>query len=142
MTYQSFNSEMFSRFPHLKEISDRELGYFGDEEPGCYITFESILVPEIERVASASENEYITQLMTFVEEVASSDIRCRELVQIGLGEWLPSSRNGDIIRNAAGPETQKAIFLAERQRVVWQRKAESSPIFFYLRKLFASKKKV
>lgn len=109
MTYHSFNSELFRRFPRLKKTADEMFDYFEDEEPGCYLTFEDILVPEIDRAASESNVEGLRDFMNFVEEVASGDPACRNLVAIGLGEWIASSKSAETIYQAAGPMTRKAI---------------------------------
>ena len=78
----------------------------------CYLVLEDIFRPEIE--AAAKENpDYLASLMTFVEAVAKGDNHRRDLVAIGLGEYLPSSKYEEIIRAAAGPVTRRLIFCGD-----------------------------
>jgi len=112
MTYASFNSELFQRFPQLKAASDKEFDYFGDEEPGCYLVFGILLVPEIDDAASF-DTDYFRRLMGFVEEAASADPDCFNLVAIQLGEVIGTLKHGELIQSAAGLNTLRAITSAE-----------------------------
>jgi len=109
MTFDAFNEETFRRFPKLKEISTAKFDYFGDEEPGCYLIFEDILMDEIKQAAANGEKEYLHQLMNFVEEVAAGDMNCRDLVAIGLGEVLPSIAEAATIYEMCGPMTRRVV---------------------------------
>jgi hypothetical protein len=135
MTHQTFNSECFRAFPHLKEVAAEKFDYFGDEEPGSYIIFESVLVPEIES-ASSSEPEYLMRLMSFVEEVAKPGLgTCDDLVVIGLGERIASIPNESKIRAAAGPNTMVAIRKAERAAEKIRLHRDRSPIATLVRSI-------
>ncbi|HEY6412250.1 MAG TPA: hypothetical protein VIX42_01100 [Edaphobacter sp.] len=141
MTHQTFNFEFFRAFPSLKEVASKGFIYMGDEEPGSYLIFEGVLVPEIDR-AAAADPEYLGQLMSFVEEVAQPGFgTCNDLVQIGLGEWLPSSANADKIRAAAGPNTREALWRAERYLVEAERSQNGSPLLSLLRRVILPRKK-
>jgi hypothetical protein len=141
MTHQTSNSECFRAFPHLKEIAAEKFCYIGDEEPGSYLIFESVLVPEIERAASG-DTPYLVRLMNFVEEVAQPGFgRCDDLVQIGLGERLPSILGADAIRAAAGPQMKEALWRAERYLVQAERSQNASPLMSLLRRAILPRKK-
>jgi hypothetical protein len=141
MTHQTFNHECFLAFPHLKEIAAKEFSYMGDQPFGTYMVFEGVLVPEIESAASR-DPEYLARLMSFVEEVAQPGLgTCNDLVQIGLGERLPSMKNSDAIHSAAGPRTKEAIWRAERYLVHAERSQNWSPIISFIRRLTLPRKK-
>jgi hypothetical protein len=44
MNYATVVPELFSRFPKLEATYRAEFAYMGDEEPGQYIVFGSILI--------------------------------------------------------------------------------------------------
>jgi hypothetical protein len=135
MTHQTFNAECFRAFPHLREVAAEKFDYFGDEEPGSYLIFEGLLVPEIESAASR-DPEYLERLMSFVEEVAQPGFgACDDLVVIGLGEVIASSANEAKIRAVAGPNTTIAIQKAERSAEKIRLHRDRSPIASLVRRV-------
>lgn len=140
MTYETFNSSCFSTFPSLRDRTTEVFSYMTLDEIGPYLVFEDILISEIDN-AAANDPAYLKRLMDFVEEVAMSDEKCVDLVQIGLGEWLPSSGNKDVIRAAASPATEMAIWKAERYFAQWERRQNGSPLSSLLRKIVSPRKK-
>ena len=141
MDREDFAPRLFDTFPAFKARADELFDYFGDDAPGSYLLFEDILVPEIE--AAADNNPaYLAQLMSFVEEVAEPGFsNCDDLVQIGLGEWLASSKHPDQIKAAAGPHTAEAIWRAERSRARAERQINASPNTALVHKLLMPRKR-
>ena len=132
-----FASMLCSSFPELALLASERLAYFEEEQPGSYILFEQILIPAIDAAAETG-SPGLKRLMDFVEEIAAH--HDRDLVMIGLGEWLPGSPNVSTIIAVAGTETRNAIWLAERERIRRQRASESSPILSFLAKFIVGRR--
>lgn len=115
----------------------------GPEREGAYVIFGSVLLPHLEQLFNIGDYAEVARVMDFIEELANQDdSRWKVLVQIELGEWIPSFRKRDDLEALAGPTTRMAIWKAERHLVQAERQANASPLISFIRKVILPKRRV
>ena len=65
MNDETVVAELFRRFPRLQSTYDTEFAYMGDEKPGAYMVFGSILMPALEKALAASDLGSILPICAF-----------------------------------------------------------------------------
>jgi hypothetical protein len=84
--------------------------YMGDESPGQYTVFGSMLIPALQEALSRAELGKILPICAFLEDVAVSaqkDSRLEELIRIEVGEWLGWVDTEALLSPWLGPETKR-----------------------------------
>jgi hypothetical protein len=86
----SLNSALLARLPQLRDRYIELKRWWGPEEPGPHVVFEDVLVPYlVERLNEASEDESVTRVFDFLEELlASGDQSARNVVGASVLEGL------------------------------------------------------
>jgi hypothetical protein len=110
MNYDSVIPDLFSRFPGLQVLYGQKFEYLGDESPGQYVVFGSILVPALQEALNQGELKTIVPICAFLEDVAVSaqeDPRLESLVRVEVGEWLGWVENEDLLSPWIGSETKR-----------------------------------
>jgi hypothetical protein len=110
MNYDSVIPDLFSRFPELQVLYGQKFEYMGDESPGQYTVFGSILVPVLQEALNRGELTTIVPICAFIEDVAVSaqeDPRLESLVRIEVGEWLGWVENEELLSPWLGSETKR-----------------------------------
>jgi hypothetical protein len=98
MNYETVVTDLFKRFPKLQSVYDVKFAYMGNESPGAYIVFGSVLMPALEEALAVGDLGTILPICAFLEDVAEAaqrDIGLESLLQVEVGEWLggTSKRN-------------------------------------------------
>jgi hypothetical protein len=91
VTYETTVTELFERFPGLRETYQTQFEYMSDEKPEPYIVFGSLLIPTLETALEAADLRSILSICAFLEDAAESarkDTGLETLVKIEVGEWL------------------------------------------------------
>ena len=109
MTYETFTSELFERFPKLRAVWRTRFDYLKDEPPLPYVVFGSLLIPKLEEALETGNLGVILPICAFLEDTAeagSKDPRLAELVRIEFGEWLGGAANESLRAPWLGKETK------------------------------------
>ena len=80
------------------------------EEPAPYAVFGSILIPALTAGLERGDEEMISRLCAFLEEVslaARNDLGLQGLVKVEIAEWLGWVANEDRLAPSLGPETKR-----------------------------------
>jgi hypothetical protein len=72
MNYATVVPELFRRFPKLEATYRAEFAYMGDEEPGQYIIFGSILRPALSAALERGDLGMILPICAFLEDVSTT----------------------------------------------------------------------
>ena len=110
MTDQTVVREFFTRFPKLEAVYRADFAYMGDDEPGTYIVFGSILVPALESALKTGDLGLILPICAFLEDVACAarhDVGLENLLKVEIGKWLRWAENEDLLAPWLGQETKR-----------------------------------
>jgi hypothetical protein len=91
MNYATVVPELFSRFPKLEAAYRAEFAYMGDEEPGQYIVFGSILIPALTAALENGDLGTILPICAFLEDASTAarhDGALEALLKVEVAEWL------------------------------------------------------
>jgi hypothetical protein len=110
MNYDTVVTDLFKRFPRLQSAYDKQFAYMGEEKPGAYIVFGSLLMPALEKALAAGDLGSVLPICAFIEyvaEAANKDIGLESLLQVEVGEWLGGAANETLLAPWLGPETKR-----------------------------------
>jgi hypothetical protein len=109
MTYATVVSDLFSRLPRLQATYRTNFGFMGDEEPGPYIVFGSILIPALAEGLEKGDLGIILPVCAFLEDVsiaARQDKGLLALLRTELSGWLGWTANEHRLAPWLGSETK------------------------------------
>jgi hypothetical protein len=120
MNYATVVPELFSRFPRLEAAYRAEFAYMGDEEPGQYIVFGSILIPALTAALENGDLGTILPICAFLEDVSTAarhDGALEALLKVEVAEWLGWAANEERLAPWLGTETKRiaTMFLGLRR---------------------------
>ena len=110
MNYTTVVPELFSRFPKLEAAYRVEFAYMGDEEPGQYIIFGSILIPALTDALENGDLGTILPICAFLEDVSTAarhDSALEALLKVEVAEWLGWAANEERLAPWLGTETKR-----------------------------------
>ena len=110
MNYATAVPELFSRFPKLEATYRAEFAYLGDEEPGQYIIFGSILIPALTAALERGDLATILPICAFLEDVSTAarhDDALEALLKVEVAEWLGWAANEERLAPWLGTETKR-----------------------------------
>jgi hypothetical protein len=110
MNYETVVTDLFKRFPKLQSVYDVKFAYMGNESPGAYIVFGSVLMPALEEALAVGDLGTILPICAFLEDVAEAaqrDIGLESLLQVEVGEWLGGTANETLLAPWLGAETKR-----------------------------------
>jgi hypothetical protein len=110
MNYATVVPELFSRFPKLEAAYRAEFAYMGDEEPGQYIVFGSILIPALTNALENGDLATILPICAFLEDVSTAgrhDDALEALLKVEVAEWLGWAPNEERLAPWLGSETKR-----------------------------------
>ncbi len=110
MNYATVVPELFSRFPKLEAAYRGEFAYMGDEEPGQYIVFGSILIPALTAALENGDLGTILPICAFLEDVSTAarhDGALEALLKVEVAEWLGWAANEERLAPWLGTETKR-----------------------------------
>jgi hypothetical protein len=110
MNYETIVTDLFDRFPRLELLSNKEFAYMGEEKPGAYLVFGSVLIPALEKAVEAGDLASILRICAFLEDAAKAaeeDLGLRSLLQVEVGEWLGVVANEASLAPWLGEKTRR-----------------------------------
>ena len=110
MKYATVVPELFSGFPKLEAAYRAEFAYMGDEEPGQYIVFGSILIPALTTALENGDLGTILPICAFLEDVSTAahrDVALETLLKVEVAEWLRWAANEERLAPWLGTETKR-----------------------------------
>jgi hypothetical protein len=110
MNYATVVPELFSRFPKLEATYRAEFAYMGDEEPGQYIVFGSILIPALTAALENGDLKTILPICAFLEDASTAarhDDSLGTLLKIEVAQWLGWAANEEQLAPWLGTETKR-----------------------------------
>ncbi|WP_353072398.1 hypothetical protein [Tunturiibacter gelidiferens] len=102
--------ELFIRIPKLEAVYRTEFAYMGDEEPGQYSVFGSILIPALTAAMENGDLEMILPICAFLEDVSTAarhDGVLETLLKVEVAEWLGWAANEERLAPWLGTETKR-----------------------------------
>jgi hypothetical protein len=91
MNYATVVPELFSRFPKLEATYRAEFAYMGDEEPGQYTIFGSVLIPALTVALENGDLGTVLPICAFLEDVSTAaryDDYLAALMKVEVAKWL------------------------------------------------------
>jgi hypothetical protein len=110
MNYETVVADLWKQFPRLQDVYRTEFGYMGEEAPGAYLVFGSVLIPVLERALAVGALGQILPICAFLEDVAVAarkDGRLESLLRVEVGEWLGGVANEASLAPWLGTETKR-----------------------------------
>jgi hypothetical protein len=110
MNYATVVPELFRRFPKLEATYRAGFAYMGDEEPGQYIVFGSILIPALTASLENGDLGTILPICAFLEDVSTAarhDDSLATLLKVEVAEWLGWAANEERLAPWLGTETKR-----------------------------------
>jgi hypothetical protein len=110
MNCETVVADLFKRIPRFQSAYDEQFAYMGNEKPGAYIVFGSVLVPALEKALAAGDLGSILPICAFLEDVAEAaqkDNGLESLIRVGVGEWLEGAANETLLAPWLGAETKR-----------------------------------
>jgi len=110
MNYATVVPQLFSRFPKLEATYHAEFAYMGDEEPGQYIVFGSILIPALTAALENGDLGTILPICAFLEDVSTAarhDGALEALLKVEVAKWLGWAANEERLAPWLGTETKR-----------------------------------
>ncbi len=110
MNYATVVPALFARLPKLEATYRAEFAYMGDEEPGQYVVFGSILISALTAALEKGDPGTIPPICAFLEDVSAAarhDDALATLMKIEVKKWLGWAANEERLAPWLGSETKR-----------------------------------
>jgi hypothetical protein len=110
MNYETVVADLWQRFPRFQDVYSTEFAFMGEEAPGAYLVFGSVLIPALEHALAVGDLGQILPICAFLEDVAVAarkDGRLESLLQVEVGEWLGGTATEASLAPWLGTETKR-----------------------------------
>lgn len=111
MTYDTMNTMLLNRFPELTDKIETEIDWWKGKKIPTYPLYEGVLNGSrflVDLLTHESNLELIGRVFDFFEEMAESDdFEVKNLLQVGILEYLWGTTLLDVAHKYMRPQTRK-----------------------------------